>query len=483
MNDYPQAAVDICKDVLKFRDDNPDMDCGTLVGWNRANQIAKRENLSTETIKRTYSFLARAKTYDTGSYTDKDGKYVCGSIMYAAWGGNPMLNWAKSKVKEMDEKNVINIKGGIGDFYNDAEYFDYQLNQLDCEKDLEVNIDSLGGSFFDAISMYHSLKKYKGHTTAIYSGLCASAATIVAAGCNEIAMTDASAILIHKVMNYVDIEGYLNGDDLQDVITQLKKVKKDTDTLSSLAASIYAKKSGKTVDEMLKQMKSDSWILPQDALDLGLIDRVIETQSKKAAKEKIEQLQNKIQGVEMVNSVSLPPIFNTKNDKNMNIKEVLNGFLKDEKQEVLESETQKPKNEFTADEEERVSDLETKIEILIEEIQAIKEMITPSEDEGETETEDAESKETEKEQMEALNSRLENIEKRDNEIAQLLQGFVEGVSKNIEKKLNEQEAKIKQTVTELQLKENAIVTGDKTYEGKPATTAQWIQDLSQNFKN
>ena len=104
------------------------------------------------------------------------------------------------------------------------------------------------------------------------------------------------------------------------------------------------------------------------------------------------------------------------------------------------------------------------------------------EDEGETETEDAESKEKEKEQMEALNSRLENIEKRDNEIAQLLQGFVEGVSKNIEKKLNEQEAKIKQTVTELQLKENAIVTGDKTYEGKPATTAQWIQDLSQNFK-
>ena len=478
MNDYPQAAVDICKNVLKFRDDNPKMDCGTLVGWQRANQIAKKENLSKETVKRTYSFLSRAKTYDTGSFTDKDGKYVCGSIMYADWGGNPMLRWAKSKVKEMDEKNVINIKGGIGDFYNDAEYFDYQLSQLDCDKDLELNIDSLGGSFFDAISMYHSLKKYKGKTTAVYSGLCASAATIIAAGCDEIAMTDASAILIHKVMNYVDIAGYLNGDDIQDVITQLKKVKKDTDTLSSLAASIYAKKSGKTVEEMLKQMKSDSWILPEEALKLGLIDKVIETQNKKAPEKKIEELQNKIQGVEMVNSVSLPPIFDNKNDKKMNIKEVLNGLLKDDKQEVLESKTQKAVNEFTPQEEERVSDLETKIEILIEEIQAIKEMITPSEDEDETETEDAESKEKEDEQMEAIVNRLEEIEKRDSEIATLLQGFVDGISKNIENKLAEQERKIKNTVTELQLKENAIVTGDKTFEGQ-ATTAEWINQLSQ----
>ena len=274
MNDYPQTAVNAAKKALKFKDDNSQMDCGTLVGWARANQIAKRENLSNKTIKRTYSFLSRAKTYDTGSFTDKDGKYVCGSIMYAAWGGNSMLTWAKKKTEEMNN-NVIEINGGIGNFYNDAEYIDYKLNSFeDGSQDLEVYINSLGGSFVDAISIYHSLKKYKGKSKAIYNGLCASAATIIASGCDEIEMTDASAILIHKVMNFVDVYGHLNGDDLNDVIKELKKTKKNSDTLSSLAASIYAKKTGKSIDEMLKQMKSDSWILPSDALELGLIDNI-----------------------------------------------------------------------------------------------------------------------------------------------------------------------------------------------------------------
>lgn len=340
MNDYPQTAVDTAQSALDFRDANPDMDCGTRVGWTRANQIANREMLSEDVIRRTFAFLSRGKTFDTGSFTDEDGNYSCGSIMYAAWGGDSMLEWSRQIVEQINEEaQSIEIKGGIGAFYNDAEYFDYKVSQLDSSKPLNVYIDSLGGSFYDAISMYHTLSNYKGHTTAIYSGLCASAATIVAAGCNEIVMTDASAILIHKVMNYVDIEGYLNGDDIQDIITQLKKVKKDTDTLSSLAASIYAKKTGKTVEEMLKQMKSDSWILPEDAMQLGLVDRIVETQSTKA-QDAIEQLQNKIQSVEMANSVSLPSIFNkTKTEKKMNLLDnIKNWFLNEGQDETTASE-------------------------------------------------------------------------------------------------------------------------------------------------
>ena len=71
------------------------LDCGTPVGWARANQLAGRESISDETVVRTYSFLSRAKVYDQGDFTDEDGKEICGSIMYAAWGGDEMLRWAK----------------------------------------------------------------------------------------------------------------------------------------------------------------------------------------------------------------------------------------------------------------------------------------------------------------------------------------------------------------------------------------------------
>lgn len=112
-NDYPQAAVNNAQRALDFREENG-TDCGTPVGWARANQIAGKENLSDETLVRTYSFLSRAKTYDQGKFTDEDGKEICGSIMYAAWGGDEMLRWAKRTIEGMEEnKNERHIKSVV----------------------------------------------------------------------------------------------------------------------------------------------------------------------------------------------------------------------------------------------------------------------------------------------------------------------------------------------------------------------------------
>lgn len=358
--------------------------------------------------------------------------------------------------------NIIEIKGGIGNFYNDAEYIDYKLSQFDNSQDLEVYIDSLGGSFVDAISIYHSLKKYKGKSKAIYNGLCASAATIIASGCDTIEMTDASAILIHKVLNFVDVFGYLNSDDIDDVIKQLKKQKKDLDTLSSLAASIYAKKTGKTVEEMLKHMKSDSWILPQDAKNLGLIDNIIETQEAKKADDKINDIvENKIHALELANNVSLPKLDkSTTTNNDMNIKETIKGFFaSNDKENVLNDETIESLGTVLQNEiESKFLELEQKIEAI-------------------------EAKEPNTKPIEAateLKNRVEKIEERDVSIANVLQGFVNGINTKIENSLKEQEQRIKQTITELQLKENSIVTGDATFEGKTPSTDEWIKNL-ENF--
>ena len=112
-NDYPKAASENAQRALDFREENG-TDCGTPVGWARANQLAGKETISDETLVRTYSFLSRAKTYDQGDFTDEDGKEICGSIMYAAWGGDEMLNWAKRTLEEMEEnKNERHIKSVV----------------------------------------------------------------------------------------------------------------------------------------------------------------------------------------------------------------------------------------------------------------------------------------------------------------------------------------------------------------------------------
>ena len=101
-NDYPQSAVNNAKRALKHREENGS-DCGTAVGWTRANQIANKEKLSVDTIKRTFSFLSRAKTYDQGKYLDENGNEICGSIMYDAWGGDSMRTWAEKKLNNLPE--------------------------------------------------------------------------------------------------------------------------------------------------------------------------------------------------------------------------------------------------------------------------------------------------------------------------------------------------------------------------------------------
>ena len=101
-SNYPKAASENAQRALNHREENG-TDCGTAVGWTRASQIANRESISDDVLVRTYSFLSRAKVYDQGRFTDEDGKEICGSIMFAAWGGDEMLNWAKRTIETMKE--------------------------------------------------------------------------------------------------------------------------------------------------------------------------------------------------------------------------------------------------------------------------------------------------------------------------------------------------------------------------------------------
>lgn len=62
---------------------------GTAVGLARANQFANREQVSLDIVKRTFSFLSRAKVYY------KPGENTPGTQAYLLWGGPAGLTWAR----------------------------------------------------------------------------------------------------------------------------------------------------------------------------------------------------------------------------------------------------------------------------------------------------------------------------------------------------------------------------------------------------
>jgi hypothetical protein len=96
-SDYPQAATNNAKRAIKWKKENGSS-CGTKVGWTRANQLANRKPISRDTIARMASFKRHQQNKDV-PYSEG-----CGGIMWDAWGGSSGVNWAISKLKQIDNE-------------------------------------------------------------------------------------------------------------------------------------------------------------------------------------------------------------------------------------------------------------------------------------------------------------------------------------------------------------------------------------------
>jgi len=98
---YPKKAISNAEKAIKINDkyNNP---CATAVGKKRAQDIVANRSFSLSVLKRVYSYLSRAKAYDTGNF-EKDDKPVCGTISYNLWGGDSMLKWSERKLKQIEE--------------------------------------------------------------------------------------------------------------------------------------------------------------------------------------------------------------------------------------------------------------------------------------------------------------------------------------------------------------------------------------------
>ena len=100
--DYPDGVKNNAKKVLEYTEKNGWGSCGTPVGKVRANQLAKGEAISLETIKRMYSYLSRHEVDLDTSTSFSDG---CGYMMYMSWGGKAALGWSRNKLRELGELN------------------------------------------------------------------------------------------------------------------------------------------------------------------------------------------------------------------------------------------------------------------------------------------------------------------------------------------------------------------------------------------
>ena len=101
-NDYPESAVEAAKQGIKRNKENNNK-CATQVGKVRAQQIANRENLSLDTVRRMRSYLLRAQGLFEKAQAEKNYD-ACSYISYLLWGGPTALPWAEKILRQAGEE-------------------------------------------------------------------------------------------------------------------------------------------------------------------------------------------------------------------------------------------------------------------------------------------------------------------------------------------------------------------------------------------
>ena len=133
--------------------------------------------------------------------------------------------------------------------------------------DIDIFINSGGGSVFAGSEIYSMIQRYKGNVTIHVTGLAASAASVIACA-GKCLMSATAQMMVHNVSSYGSGD-YKNFDKMSEV---LKKA-------NEAIAAAYVQKSGMSMQDALELMDVETWLTAKDALEYGLIDGIEENQN------------------------------------------------------------------------------------------------------------------------------------------------------------------------------------------------------------
>ncbi|PJJ56400.1 ATP-dependent Clp protease protease subunit [Mumia flava] len=143
------------------------------------------------------------------------------------------------------------------------------LQSMDPDRDISLYINSPGGSFTALTAIYDTMRYLKPDVQTICLGQAASAAAVLlAAGTSgkRLALPN-SRILIHQPYT----EGtYGQSSDLEITANEILRMRELLETMISEA-------SGKSKDEVSRDVERDKILTAEQAVEYGLVDQILET--------------------------------------------------------------------------------------------------------------------------------------------------------------------------------------------------------------
>ncbi|MEY4990590.1 MAG: hypothetical protein RLZ65_574 [Actinomycetota bacterium] len=137
----------------------------------------------------------------------------------------------------------------------------------DAEKDIFLYINSPGGSITAGMAIYDTMQYVPNDIVTVGIGMCASMGQfLLSSGAKgKRYATPNTRVLLHQPHG-----GF--GGTASDIQTQAELIM----SMKHQLASITAKQTGKTVEQIMKDGDRDRWFTAQEALEYGFIDHIQE---------------------------------------------------------------------------------------------------------------------------------------------------------------------------------------------------------------
>jgi ATP-dependent Clp protease protease subunit len=149
------------------------------------------------------------------------------------------------------------------------------LERVDADRDIDLYINSPGGSVSAGLAMYDTMQLIKPPIATICAGLAASAASLLLTGG---APGKRMALPFSKILIHQPSIGQIGGQ-----ATDIEIHARELIATRRIIAGIYERTTHKSADEVLRDLERDFYMTAEEAKAYGIIDAVLDNGNRNGA--------------------------------------------------------------------------------------------------------------------------------------------------------------------------------------------------------
>lgn len=190
-------------------------------------------------------------------------------------------------LEKVERKAELYIFGSITAYpYKEKDRDSYgivkQIQDLDVDE-IDVYINSTGGSVSEGLAIYNVLKNHKAKIRTFNSGFACSAATVPFMAGDERIVFNSSLLMIHNAWTYASGNA-----------ADFRKQAEDLDIITQASVKAYMEKVSISEEEVKALMDNETWLSAERAVEYGFATKIYEEKVEGANQSSMPMIKQKL---------------------------------------------------------------------------------------------------------------------------------------------------------------------------------------------